>query len=151
MLVLIHEVVDVIGLKEIFLVELGTTSSFHQRVLPSRSLIVHNGATLDVVSSECCTFPSCSVLCGHQPLLAFQDHQVAFELLVLLLSCGINVIRIPSTAHNLILHVFRVLALALQDTMRCTQALNDLGRILEHSIGSRLEATVAWRLLREHH
>ncbi len=61
-LVLVHEVVDVIGLKEIFLVELRATPSFHQWVLPPRSLVVHNGSTLNVVSSDCCTFPSCSVL-----------------------------------------------------------------------------------------
>lgn len=70
-LVLVHEVVDVIGLKEIFLIELGTSTSFHQRVLRPRStLVVHDGATLDIVSPNCCTFPSCSVLGGHQPFLA---------------------------------------------------------------------------------
>ena len=41
-------------------------------------------------------------------------------------------------------------ALALQDT-RCIQTLNDLGWVLEDSIGGRLEASAAWRLLGEHH
>ena len=147
---LIHEVVDVIGLKEIFFIELGASTSFNKRVLRSRSaLVVHDGATLDVVSPKCCTFPSCSVLSGHQPFLALQDHQVTFELLLLLLG-GIYAIRIPPASHDLCLHLLRVLALALQDT-RCIQTLNNLGRILEHSIGGRLEATAAWRLLSEHH
>ena len=103
-LVLVHEVVDVIGLKEIFLIELRATTSFHQWVLRSSStLVVHDGPTLDVVSPNCCTFPSCSVLGGHQPFLAFQDDQVTFELLILL--GGIYVICIPPAAHDLSLHL----------------------------------------------
>ena len=43
-----------------------------------------------------------------------------------------------------------MLALALQDT-RCIQTLNDLRWVLEDSIGGRLEASAAWRLLGEHH
>ena len=103
-LVLVHEVVDVIGLKEIFLIELRATTSFHQWVLRSRStLVVNDGSTLDVVSPNCCTFSSCSVLGGHQPFFAFQDDQVTFELLILL--CGIYVICIPPAAHDLSLHL----------------------------------------------
>ena len=149
MLVLVHEVVNVIGLKEIFLVELGSAASFHQRILPTRStLVVHNGTTLYVVSPDCGTFPSRSVLGGHQPFLALQDDQVTFELLLVL--GGIYVIRIPPAAHYLSLHFLSSLALALQDT-RCIQPFDDLGWILEDSIGGRFEASVAWRLLREHH
>ena len=138
---LVHEVINVIGLKEIFLVELGSATSFHQRVLPSRStLVVHNGATLYVVSPDCCTFPSRSILGGHQPFLALQDHQVTFELLLVL--GGIYVIRVSPATHYLGLHFLSGLALALQDT-RCIQPFNDLGWILEDSIGGGLEASVA--------
>lgn len=140
-LMLVHEVINVIGLKEIFLVELGSATSFHQRILPSCStLVVHNWAPLYVVSPDCRTFPSRSVLGGHQPFLALQDHQVTFKLLLVL--GGIYVIRVPPTAHYLGLHFLSSLALALQDT-RCIKPFNDLRWILEDSIGGRFEASVA--------
>ena len=140
-LMLVHEVINVIGLKEIFLVELGSTTGFHQRILRSRStLVVHNWATLYVVSPDGCTFPSRSVLGGHQPFLALQDDQVTFELLLVL--GGIYVIRVPPAAHYLGFHFLSSLALALQDT-RCIQPFDDLGWILEDSIRGRLEASVA--------
>ena len=140
-LMLVHEVVNIISLKEIFLVELGSATSFHQRILPCRStLVVHYGATLYVVSPNCSTFPPRSILGGHQPFLALQDDQVTFELL-LVLGC-IYVIRVPPAAHYLGFHFLSSLALALQDT-RCIQPFNDLGWILEDSIGRRLEASVA--------
>lgn len=60
-------------------------------------------------------------------------------------------ICIPPAAHDLSFNLLRMLlALALQDT-RCIKALNDFGWVLEDSIGGRLEASAAWRLLGEHH
>ena len=124
---LIHEVVNVISLEEIFLVELRAAAGLNQRVFPA--IGGHRHTTLKVVVRDCRTFSAIAILSRHESFFTFHNDLVHIFI--------IGMISISAPRKDLCGHVFRVIAFRLKNTRSC-DGFHYLGRILKHkeAVGS---------------